>query len=485
MTQVQTVLKETGVTVKTPTFLAQVERLATTIDDFLIPSLRLEIHPDSWSPADFLQEIPEMQGVDLLQETIAKIVEQYLGETDTNEMVTGIKKDRFSYTVNPLDDNASRFSHTVDCWRERHYSKKNSINRLVEEQIRLRLLNAVKQGASTIAQTLGLSYLPQPSLNGTLAHSMAQYTQELYQQTGVQGEEPVRLYQLCFQALAQAKGWDKLEDKDLLKVLDAEGIPVKEFAELTGREIKPSAEPVIEVEENNAVQIHSSPAATSRYDLVSAPSWFSAFQELRRKGSGKTIVINGQTYVRPFTLKENLQARIEDYNILINQDGTKRTEEERKRFFDTWLDSCSGIHYLARTKKFKIVPVSNELITLAQAPTENYLSVPYAQTLGTEFDSARGNYTQNLSRAEFLEQPAWLAAVEEDRALLGEAFDVMRTVKKAPADWKGMGFYVLLSNQEQGELRPLFTNYQDRNGLVIGGNLLDAGGRLLRSSPTS
>ena len=461
------------------------ERLATTIDDFLIPSLRLEIHPDRWSPADFLQEIPETQGADMPKETIARIVEQYLHGANPAEAVTGVKQDRFSYTESALEQNISFFPHTVDCWKERHYSKKMSIDRRVNK-IKAGIEHFVAQEVNVLNTDLGLTkYLPQPSLNGTLAHSMAQYTQELYRQTGVQGEEPVRLYQLCFQALAQAKGWDKLEDKDLLKVLDAEGIPVKEFAELTGREIKPSAEPVIEVEENNAVQIHSSPAATSRYDLVSAPSWFSAFQELRRKGSGKTIVINGQTYVRPFTLKENLQARIEDYNILINQDGTKRTEEERKRFFDTWLDSCSGIHYLARTKKFKIVPVSNELITLAQAPTENYLSVPYAQTLGTEFDSARGNYTQNLSRAEFLEQPAWLAAVEEDRALLGEAFDVMRTVKKAPADWKGMGFYVLLSNQEQGELRPLFTNYQDRNGLVIGGNLLDAGGRLLRSSPTS
>ncbi|MBS3118176.1 hypothetical protein J4417_00655, partial [Candidatus Woesearchaeota archaeon] len=103
MTQVQTVLKETGVIVKTPTFLAQVERLATTIDDFLIPSLRLEIHPDSWSPADFLQEIPEMQGVDLPKEAIARIVKQYLSEANPAEEVTGVKQDRFSYTESALE----------------------------------------------------------------------------------------------------------------------------------------------------------------------------------------------------------------------------------------------------------------------------------------------------------------------------------------------------------------------------------------------
>jgi len=239
MTQVQTVLKETGVIVKTPTFLAQVERLATTIDDFLIPSLRLEIHPDSWSPADFLQEIPDLQGTDLSKETIVKIVEQYLSEVNPAEEVTGVRQDRFFYTTSAFEQNTSFFPHTVDCWKERHYSAKNRVDGLVET-LRQGMESFAVRKANDIAQELKLKYFLQPSLNGTLAHSMAQYTQELYQQTGVQGEEPVRLYQLCFQALAQAKGWDKLEDKDLLKVLDAEGIPVKEFSELTGREIETS-----------------------------------------------------------------------------------------------------------------------------------------------------------------------------------------------------------------------------------------------------
>src|SRR3989344_1746312 len=479
MTQSETTLEETGTKIKTPTFLAQVERLATTIDDLLIPSLRLEIHPDSWSPQDLLHEIPETKGVDLLQETIAKIVEQYLGETDTEEMVTGIRKDRFSYTTNPVEDNVSIFPHTVDCWKSRHYSRKTSIDRLIGNMGAC-IGETAKQEAVKIAQQLGLTkYLPQPSLNGTLAHSLAQYTESLYRASGVQGEEPVLLYQLCFQALAHAKGWGRMEDKDLTKVLDAEGIPVKEFSELTGRGIEHSAEPVIEVGENNAAKIHSSSAAIGRCNLVSASSWFSALEELRRQGSGKTIAINGQTYVRPFTMKENLQARIEDYSTLINPDGAQRTEEERKRSFNTWLDSCSGIHYLAGTTRFKIIPRSNELITLTQAPVDDYLSVPYDQTSGTEFDSSRGKYNQALSRAEVLEQPAWLAVVEEDRALLGEAFDVMRTVKKAPADWKGMGFYVY-PNQAQDELRPPFTSSQGRGGDADGRYLLGNDGRFLR-----
>ncbi|HLC80696.1 MAG TPA: hypothetical protein VJG31_02900 [Candidatus Nanoarchaeia archaeon] len=232
--------------------------------------------------------------------------------------------------------------------------------------------------------------------------------------------------------------------------------------------------------EISSINQTTSPAAViGRCELVSADSWFSALQELRRQGSGKATVINGQTYVRPFTLKENLQARIEDYNTLINQNGTQRTEEERERFFDTWLDSCSCIHHIARTTRFKIIPCSNELIALAQAPVNDYLSVPYTQTSGTELDSARGKYNQDLSRAEVLEQPAWLAAVEEDRALLGEAFDVMRTVKNVPAGWKGMGFYIW-PNQAQDELRPLVVNLRGRVGDAHDWGVLDVGGRLLR-----
>ena len=226
-------------------------------------------------------------------------------------------------------------------------------------------------------------------------------------------------------------------------------------------------------------QTTSPAAASSKHELISADSWFSAFQALRQQGSGKTIAINGQTYVRPFTMKENLQARIEDYNTLTNTDGTQRTEEERKRFFITWLDSCSGTHYLANTTRFKIIPRSNELITLAQAPTKEYLSVPYAQTSGTELNSTRSKYNQNLSRAEVLKHPAWLAAVEEDQVLLGEAFDIMGAVNNAPADWKGMGFFVY-PDKTQDELRPLFVNGQDGCGNAIGRNLLYDDGRLLR-----
>lgn len=221
--------------------------------------------------------------------------------------------------------------------------------------------------------------------------------------------------------------------------------------------------------------------STGRCELVSANRWFSALEELRRQGSSKTIQINGQNYVRSFTLKENLQARIEDYNTLTNPDGTTKTEEERKRFFVTWLDSCSGIHHLARTTRFKIIPQSPQLIALAQAPNVDYLAVPYAQSEGKELDgSARGKkYSQALTRAEVLEQPAWLAVTEEDRVLLGESFDVLRQVKNASANWKGMGFYVW-PNKQQDELRPLFVSDLGWDDSANGRALLSYDGRFLR-----
>lgn len=481
MTHSQASLEEIGTSTKAPTFLGEVERLASAIDDYIIPSLRMEPHSDSWSPNNLKEEIPDfaLQG-GISKETVVEVVSRYLNETvSVVEAVTGVRNDRFSYIVDPVEKNVSVFPHTADCWRERHYSKKFSLDRKVET-IHQELDAVAQQKVAELNASLGLNGFPKLSLNGTLAHSLAEYRQGLYRRTGVQGEEPVLLYQLCFQALAEAKGWDKLKYKELLKVLDAEGIPVKEFTELTDREIKFPAEPVIEVGENR-MQIQSPSAAIGRCELVSTNSWFSALEELRRQGSSKTAELNGRTHIRQFTLKENLQARIEDYNTLVNSDGTARTEGERKRFFVTWLDSCSGIHYLAQTNRFKIIPQSPQLITLAQVPAADYLSIPYAQSAGRELDSTapRAKYNCDLSRAEVLEHPAWLAAVEEDRTLLGEAFDVVRTVKNATADWKGMGFYVY-PNKPQDELRPLFVGGLGRDGNADVRILLSDGGRFLR-----
>ncbi len=194
---------------------------------------------------------------------------------------------------------------------------------------------------------------------------------------------------------------------------------------------EPSQSPSVSSQEE-VVQSHPKQKANS-FELITTSSWFSALEELRRQGSSKTAELNGRTYICQFTLKENLQARIEDYNALRNLDGSERTIEERQRFFNTWLDSCSGIHYLARTTRFKIITQSPQLITLAQDPTADYLSIPYAQSIGRELDSsARGTkYNCDLSRAEVLEHSAWLTAVEEDRVLLGESFDVLRQVKNA------------------------------------------------------
>ena len=40
---------------------------------------------------------------------------------------------------------------------------------------------------------------------------------------------------------------------------------------------------------------------------------------------------DGSRIVRPLTFKENLQARVEDYNILNNPDGSAKTDNERLR----------------------------------------------------------------------------------------------------------------------------------------------------------
>ena len=56
--------------------------------------------------------------------------------------------------------------------------------------------------------------------------------------------------------------------------------------------------------------------------------------------------------VRPLTFRENILARVEDYERIVGSDGKGRDKKERLRLFEIWLDSCTGIGYKAGTTKF-------------------------------------------------------------------------------------------------------------------------------------
>ena len=174
---------------------------------------------------------------------------------------------------------------------------------------------------------------------------------------------------------------------------------------------------------------------------------------------------------RPLTFKENLQARVEDYE--------SHQGEERVRLFNIWLDSCTGIAYKAGTNKFKIIPVCEQLITIDKEFNSASLSLDYDSLQGTELDKSKGKYKKLLTQQEILEHPGWLAAVEGDKSLLQAYADIVFAEKKAE---KVMGFYPLDSwNKDQ--VRVLFVGdiYDDSNA---SGYYLNDVGSFLRVAPS-
>ena len=154
---------------------------------------------------------------------------------------------------------------------------------------------------------------------------------------------------------------------------------------------------------------------------------------------------------RPLTFKENIEARVNDYNILKNPDGSERTAEDRARFFNTWIDSCTGIAFKKGSPLFKIINECSELITIDSAFNEEYLPVDYSKLQGNELDSSKGTYDKGLTKEQVIEHESWIAALQGDKSLLKNYAEIVFNVKKGN---ELMGFYVR-SNTGNDELRAL------------------------------
>ena len=139
---------------------------------------------------------------------------------------------------------------------------------------------------------------------------------------------------------------------------------------------------------------------------------------------------DGSKVIRPLTFKENLEARVNEYNTLKNADGSNRTKEERLRLFNTCLDSCCGTAYQRGSTKFKIILQCSELISIDSAFNQSFLPIDYSQIKnGIELDSANGIYSVAtnkvlLTRTQVLEHQGWLVLAEGDKSLLSNSYDI-------------------------------------------------------------
>lgn len=143
-----------------------------------------------------------------------------------------------------------------------------------------------------------------------------------------------------------------------------------------------------------------------------------------------SIQIFGDEIPRPLSLKENIEARVNDYEKLTNPDGSKRRRKERLKLFKKSLDSCTGIAYKSDSTKFKIIPVCKELMLIDEDYDGSFLEADYDCLEGFELDSGKSKYNEMLTKNEIQEHPAWRAAVEDDLALLKAYTNVIYKMKK-------------------------------------------------------
>src|SRR3989338_10775094 len=122
-----------------------------------------------------------------------------------------------------------------------------------------------------------------------------------------------------------------------------------------------------------------------------------------------TVMIEDKQWVRPLTLKENLQARVDDFETLCDENGKERSLQDRLRLFDICLDSCSGIVYEKGTTRFKIIHVCRELITIDQLFDGLFIPVSYGDIHGKDvvvLDSKEKIYDKWLTREQVMNHPA-------------------------------------------------------------------------------
>ena len=216
-------------------------------------------------------------------------------------------------------------------------------------------------------------------------------------------------------------------------------------------------------------------------------------QELQDKGQGSNVhplykFSDGRQVLRPLTFKENIIARLEDYNTLQDTDHNPRDLTTRLQFWNIWLDSCTGIAYPSEfptnNTKFKIIIHCPELISIAPNFKESFLTCPYSSLPGVELDITKGKYNQLLTQPEIKEHKGWLTALEDDSKLLEDYVNTLFSImqersrdKNMPS--KLMGFF-LRANPTEDELRALFV-YNLNNGSYADGYiyLYDNGSFLL------
>jgi hypothetical protein len=175
---------------------------------------------------------------------------------------------------------------------------------------------------------------------------------------------------------------------------------------------------------------------------------------------------DGRKVYRANTFLENILARMNDWETLTDSNGNNRTEEERKEYFQTWLDSCGGVAYQARSTRLKLQLICPQLMGIDKEDTSHFLPVNYANFSGQEFDSSHPNFVHD----------GWLYLLEGRTDVYTDYLKILKTITQidiTPGFWKR-------KNTSDDELRALYVIDLIIISNVIGNNDLINNGSFLR-----
>ena len=539
-----TTIDETIAAKGTTNFLGLVARFATSCED-IIQGLRLETHKDS--PIDFanyicpdlLQDlfpvvnpITEFDVLDEKKEAIKKeekekklqlftdVLSGYLNQVPNDLDIVGFyqrsyDKEQALRDQDPIARNTSLYDFQVNAWKSKLYTdKKLAIDKAIagletrlESIIHLEGQNTIETVSSSFsAEAFPLLFGEGMQVNGDLRRSLIGLRKKMYQAAAFEyKEDPELLYRLSFNACTKAKGWQELEDKQLYEALESENVSAAVFEKWTGRKInyQPKQEPdnkprtVAEVIREQAANPPQRNIKLQYELMLEATSYANGVGAFRDSYKDKEAEVpqqllydnNGKTIIRPLTFRENLLARVEDFETLNNSDGTERTLDQRLRLFKKWLDSCTGIAYSAeqtdsnQTDDFRIIPVCKELITISSSFNQEFISINYATLQeGTPLKRSQAKYNLGLTQSEVLEHQGWLVAVEEDKTLL-QAYSTIVFSNMVQSNGNAMGFY-LRNDIGRNQLRALFVDYGFSSN-AVGYDVLNDRASFLRVAPPS
>jgi len=282
------------------------------------------------------------------------------------------------------------------------------------------------------------------------------------------------------------RGYSKRFDPNLAERIEAwdRELTKKEEAEKRRLELEARLKPKAMPAEDDKPTEEAKPfvASGSEYGLMDGTDTYASRVHALRKVCvnysdcvhPKFVKKDGSSIYRPLTFEENIRAKLDDYNTLQNPDGSARSDEDRLKLFNTWLDSCTGIAYKKGTTLFKTITESEDLVNIPEGFNKSYYPINYSKLQGVELDYSQGIYNSLLTQQQVLNHPGWNAAVTDKSLLKNYAGLIFRL-----RNGDNMGFWVR-QNRSEDELRTLYVSNINYSSIAVGVNNLNYFGRFVR-----